>query len=94
MHVAHAGRESVGSLSSRTPALTRIHHRGTLSDESGLFAAPFHENEARSLRRRRLFAEDSPDEVGRKVAASRDCESRDIRRKRTNVSRFARNHCF
>lgn len=27
MHVAHAGRESVGSLSSRTPALTRIHHR-------------------------------------------------------------------
>lgn len=30
MHVAHAGRESVGSLSSRTPALTRIHHRATL----------------------------------------------------------------
>jgi len=27
MHVAHAGRESAGSLSSRTPALTRIHHR-------------------------------------------------------------------
>lgn len=39
MHVAHAGRESAGSLSSRTPALTRIHHRAGLSDErSGLFA--------------------------------------------------------
>lgn len=30
MHVARAGRESVGSLSRRTPALTRIHHRATL----------------------------------------------------------------
>lgn len=30
MHVARAGRESVGSLSRRTPAPTRIHHRATL----------------------------------------------------------------
>lgn len=33
MHVAHAGRESVGSLSSRTPALTRIHHRAAGSSD-------------------------------------------------------------
>lgn len=33
MHVAHAGRESVGSLSSRTPALTRIHHRAAESTD-------------------------------------------------------------
>ena len=33
MHVAHAGRESVGSLSSRTPALTRIHHHAAGSSD-------------------------------------------------------------